>query len=368
MMQRASSPGLGFIQLFLFFGGTLIILGTACRGGNAPGSIKVPPPPSAPDRLQAGRDQTPDGLVLRGETRFVGPAADTIETAVTLTNPSLARVRVRLGPCPLHVRVHTMQHLQDAPLWDSGPKPNALDAACRAQERWVELPPGGSVSPDELRLRIPVGELAAHTRLFSVVHYFAAAALINDRSVQIPAGELRLPYVPRAVETVEGLTFHAETNIVEGGPEPFRCRGNRCSRNAETNIGEGGPRRLRTQVTIKNHNNHWVRVEYDACSANLRAYRPASRSGKPVWEHRLLPARDPKTGMYGPGCDLYGSLAVIPPGKSHVLKRFQLEPTVREVLGDSLPPGRYFFTAVFETTVLRFVTPELPSGSAVLAR
>ncbi len=323
------------------------MLGTACGGGKVPRSIEVPPPPpSAPPLLQSGVEQTPDGLVLRGETRLVGPAADTIETAVTLTNPSPARVRVRVGSCALRVRAHTTQRLWDRPLWDSRRNPTALeDEACRAPERWLELPPGGSASPDELRLRIPVRELVGNARFFSAVHYFAATVLINGRSIEIPAGELGLPYVPRTVETVEGLTFRAETRVVEGRPV-----------------------RLRTQVTITNRNSYWVRLEYGDCSPDLRAYRHVNRSGKPVWEQRLLPARDPKTGMYVPGCDLYGSLAVIPAGESYVVKRFQLEPTIHEVLGDSLPEGRYFFTAVFRPTIRQSVIPELPSGSVVLTR
>jgi hypothetical protein len=194
-------------------------------------------------------------------------------------------------------------------------------------------------------LRIPVRELVADARLSSVVHYFAATVLINGRSIEVLAGELGLPSVPRTVETVEGLTFRAETHVVEGRPT-----------------------RLRTQVIITNRNNHWVRLEYGDCSPDLRAYRHANRSGKPVWEQRLLPAKDPKTGMYAPGCDLYGSLAVIPAGEPYVVKRFQLEPTTHEVLGDSLPEGRYFFTAVFRPTIRGSVSPELPAGSVVLTR
>jgi hypothetical protein len=59
----------------------------------------------------------------------------------------------------------------------------------------------------------------------------------------------------------------------------------------------------------------------------------------------------------------------IEPGDSALaVQRFQLEPTIREVLGDSLPEGRYFFTVAFEITRPHFRTPELPSGSAVLTR
>ncbi len=162
-----------------------------------------------------------------------------------------------------------------------------------------------------------------------------------------PAGEQDLPKPAPPIETVEGLTFRAETRVVEN---------------------EGRPRRLRTRVIITNRSTQRVRIHYGDCSPQLRAYRHAHRSGRPAWYEGRLPSQDPNTKIWTRICDAYGLHDVMGPGDSAVVQRFQMEPTVREVLGDSLPEGRYFFTAVFRTTRPHFQTPELPSGSAVLTR
>lgn len=295
---------------------------------------------------QSGSARSPEGLLLRGETRFVDAESDTVEAAVTVTNPGPRRVRLRLGPCALRVRINSTPG--GGPLrWDSDQnRPAAEEAACGAAERWLELRPGDSAAPHELRMRIPVRDVVGKAQ-FAVNYYFRAMVRLNGDSTEIAAGKLALPKLAPSIETVEGLTFRAETRVAEN---------------------EGRPKRLLTRVIVTNHNTRRVEVNYGNCSPQLRAYRHAHRSGRPVWYEGRLPGKDPKTGMLTRICDAYGLVDIIDPGDSLVVERFQLEPTVREVLGDSLPERRYFFTAVFRITTLRFQTPELPSGSAMLTR
>lgn len=325
-----------------------MILATACRGGNAPKSVEVSPArQSAAALSQSGSTRTTDGLRLRGETRFVGAESDAVEAAVALINPGPQPVRFRLGPCALRVQIHFFETGGGPPKWDSEQnRPAAEGAACDGGERWLELRSGNSASPKELRMRIPVRDVVGKAQ-FTVNYYFRAIVRLNGDSTEVPTGKLGLPKLAPSVETLEGLAFQAETRVVES---------------------EGSPKRLRTRVIVMNQNTRRVEVNYGDCSPQLRVYRHAHRSGGPIWYEGRLPGKDPKTGMLTRICDAYGLNDIINPGDSLVVQRFQLEPTVAEVLGDSLLKGRYFFTAVFRITGLRFQTSELPSGSAMLTR
>ena len=160
-----------------------------------------------------------------------------------------------------------------------------------------------------------------------------------------PRQGIEMPASHRAPFTVEGLTFRGETRVAVDR-EP----------------------RLRTRVTITNTGTRPVQIQYGPCTFNLRAYRHAHRTGPPVWEERKLPNLDPKTGILERVCSEAPRGALIPPGNSEVVEDFSLEPSVQSVLGDSLSPGRYFFTASLWTEIPRFRTPEFPAGSAVLTR
>jgi hypothetical protein len=87
------------------------------------------------------------------------------------------------------------------------------------------------------------------------------------------------------------------------------------------------------------------------CPVRLRAYRNATRSGRPVWLDRWCPENLPPI--------------VLAPGWSDSL---QVRNSMRRILGDSLPEGRYFFTATLELATPQFQSPELPAGSEVLTR
>jgi hypothetical protein len=101
--------------------------------------------------------------------------------------------------------------------------------------------------------------------------------------------------------------------------------------------------RLRTRVIVTNTATRPVEIEYAPCTFNLRAYRHAHRTGRSVWEERKLPHANQKTGIIERACIEAGRGARIPPRGSTVVEDFSLEPSLRDFLGDSLPPGRYFF-------------------------
>jgi hypothetical protein len=159
-------------------------------------------------------------------------------------------------------------------------------------------------------------------------YYLSATFRLRDRTIEIPAGDVvlstgldALRY--RASTGVAGSTLHGRGVVINAGASP-------------------------------------ISVEYGSCALRLRAYRTAARTGPPAWRSE---GRQPYGGGGFYACDLAGRGAVIAPGDS--LARFGVESPVIEVLGDSLPDGRYYFTAVIELN--SGASPEIPAGETQLS-
>ena len=336
--------------------GVLLALAAACRAGNAPGNVEVPPPqPSAAALPQSGSTPGPNGLLLRGETRFVGPESDAVEVAVTVTNPGARPVRLRLGPCPLRVQIDMLRG-RDPAKWDSERDRSAAEqAACEAGERRLILPPGGSVSPEELRMRIPVRPVAGPAGFFSVNHYFTVTVRLDGDTLRLPPIKMALPKpkYPPPIKTVEGVTFRADSRVIPH-PKPH----------------------VLTTVTMTNTSQGSVWLRGNWCPVKPRAHRNAARSGRPAWdpwdvERQRAARKQQKKGGFGGG-DVVGGAGpeggppiILAPGESDSL---QERYSMGFILGDSLPEGRYYFTAILELATPPFQSPELPAGSAMLTR
>lgn len=137
---------------------------------------------------------------------------------------------------------------------------------------------------------------------------------------------------------------------------------------AEVRAGEGVAAPLRPVFVIRNRGARRVELQWENCTAGLQAYRGEARAGRPAWDQRRWGAADPRTG--GPrACDFTAPVLEIAPGDSVRTTPFQVVPTAAEVLGDSLPPGRWHFAAT-----LRFGTgpgrdsARVDAGSLVLSR
>jgi hypothetical protein len=117
--------------------------------------------------------------------------------------------------------------------------------------------------------------------------------------------------LPSPVRVVDGLTYRAETHVMADRPT-----------------------QLHVQATVTNTATSERRVEFpDGCVVLLRAYRNAERSGAPSWDQRNAVA-----------CTMAIQVARIAPGRS---ESFETTASAPEILGDSLPAGRYYFTAYF---------------------
>ena len=119
---------------------------------------------------------------------------------------------------------------------------------------------------------------------------------------------------------------------------------------AETLVMESFPVQLRTIVTARNATGDDVFLHFGSpCVTHLRVYDNAARSGTPVYDQ----ARE------------YGCIAVIfedtiAPGDT--AQYVAPHTDARQILGDSLPDGHYWFTATLHPAS----ELELPAGDAEL--
>lgn len=106
---------------------------------------------------------------------------------------------------------------------------------------------------------------------------------------------------------------------------------------AETRIMESFPVQLATTVKIENIGSRPAAVEFaSGCPVLLRAYRSPDRAAPPAWDQ----ARE----VF---CTQAIQLVTINPGEA---REFTTRTDAGQILGDSLPNGRYFLTAVVNKT------------------
>ena len=128
---------------------------------------------------------------------------------------------------------------------------------------------------------------------------------------------------------------------------------------ARVNTAAGPP--LRLVATLSAHN---LGVRADTmlfpayCWLFLRAYRTPERAGPPVWDQEgIWRTRDG-------GCKLPTRPAVVPAGETREVYGDWV--SAREILGDSLPPGRYWFAVTAYTSPPHPPFVVLPAGEVVL--
>ncbi len=121
---------------------------------------------------------------------------------------------------------------------------------------------------------------------------------------------------------------------------------------ADMRILESFPVQLHTTVTLTNTSDAPRTVELPGgCPVLLRAYRTADRTGEPAWDQE----RDIV-------CTQQLLIVTLAPGES---REVEGRATAVDILGDSLPNGRYHLAAVVRPDRRRI---ELPAGEAELAQ
>jgi hypothetical protein len=96
---------------------------------------------------------------------------------------------------------------------------------------------------------------------------------------------------------------------------------------------------LSTSVKLTNDSALPVHLEYGACAVRVLAFRAEARAGAPVWNSDY---RAPYHASYTYGCTAQLILADLQPGKS---LDFGFQGPLIELVGDSLPNGRYYLAA-----------------------
>ncbi len=276
-----------------------------------------------------GRATFLNELSFRAETRLVSEAPAgvqapvSIRTVVTVTNTSKQRVHTGIRGCTVLLRAYRTLARSGAPVWDQ-----AQAVGCMQDPMRLSLAPGES-------REFETGADAWHVLSDSTPpgrYYFSALFRLADQTLELPAGDVEL--TPRQ----EGLAYRATSRLAWGWP-------------AE----------LETRATITNTTRRPVHIEYGACSLQIRAYRTPERSGSPVWYSER---RQPADGSGSYGCPAYLAMHTIAPGESFSPPEFKERIPVKEILADSLPNGRYYFTGRLELNSRS--TAEFKIGEAAL--
>jgi hypothetical protein len=131
-----------------------------------------------------------------------------------------------------------------------------------------------------------------------------------------------------------------------------------------TNVEGSAPRLVVTRVVATNPTDRWIDFASGACFMHVRVFRDESRTGSPAWrsDSRPLP------------CVAVLYTYSVAPGATLGPDGFTASTPLADILGDSLPDGRYWFS-----TRLDFarggpgdgpgdLTIEIPAGSAQLER
>ena len=270
------------------------------------------------------------GLAMSAAAKFVPTAFRSagdaplgpmeLHVEVTISNPTGAPKDIWLGGCAAWIRIYATPIDTGRPLADIPP-----GVQCTAGSQHVVLAPGESRTFHAEGFRAAIsGDTLPNAR----VYVFAAVDRLRDL-VNVPAGPIDV------VSPNAGLVLTGSTVIT--GP------------NADT---------LTARLTITNTNAESVRIEYGACSLQLLAYRSPSREGTPVWN---------SNARFGGliACPAYLAVGVVRPGETAFPREFNSAYAVREVLGDSLPSGRYYFKAHVR---LNWRESDIRAGDAELRR
>ncbi|MFS8636873.1 MAG: BsuPI-related putative proteinase inhibitor [Gemmatimonadota bacterium] len=158
----------------------------------------------------------------------------------------------------------------------------------------------------------------------------AAVLVVGAVAACTSSSEFTSPEGMRAYRTAEGVVYRADTAIMESFPV-----------------------QLRPQLTIRNEGESGRTIRFpDGCIMLLRVYREESRSGSPVWDEARTV-----------GCTQAVQEFTVAAGDSTVIRQRTI--SAAEILGDSLPPGRYYFTVVLRPD---WQPLELAAGEAELAK
>lgn len=288
---------------------------------------------TAQDTLARPQQRSAAGLLFRADARLsaerpvmpVPPGTrmpQVVRVVVRVTNPSDARIETSVvRDCTMSLRAYRVGDRAGVPAWDQ-----SHGVECAQDRSPLALGPRESRRFDA---RVDDWQIVGETRPPGR-YAFTAVFRLADETLEIPAGELELP------NRLEALTYNVDTRLVDT--------------------------LLYATASVTNAGTRAVYLEYGDCVLSLRAYRAPERTGTPVWRSE---ARATWDGAHSYICLAYLAVTTLAPGATANPLERELRIPVVEVLGDSLPDGRYYFSGTLRLNSMR--TPEVLAGSAELA-
>lgn len=137
------------------------------------------------------------------------------------------------------------------------------------------------------------------------------------------------------------------------GPAGISIKGGRVEYAARTEPTGNPHGWLRTVAVLRASGSAPVRLEYSGCPVEVQYFRTTARTGSPAWA---------QFRVQNFGCILPLYVRTLAPGDTLQLGALSLP---REVLGDSLPAGRYYVAAVLRPNG---ETVRVPAGEVELTR
>lgn len=249
----------------------------------------------------------------------LGPSR--LDVRVIISNPTPSTHDIYLAGCAAWIRIFTNPQYAGTPIADL---PRGIQCSVGTVHHSIAPGQADTVQAEGYRLDIGKDTLATG-------RYYIAAALDRLRDLyNVQAGPVDI------VSPNFGLTFTAATTVAGG--------------------------KLSVHATMTNTNAQAVRLEYGACAIDLLAYRTSDRSGKPAWDSALRKTYPPPGYAYA--CPSYLATGKIAPGATVSPAEFNTTIPINEMLGDSLPAGRYYFKALigmnWRTNVVMAGDPEVP--------
>jgi hypothetical protein len=305
--------------------------------------ITMPPPmpwPAVPPAAATVGDVTVRAAVAADSAPAGAPAGSVRYTVTaTLTNGAAEPRAVRLGDCPLWLTLHSPGYwfgIEGRLLaWDQLGGGRACAATGAAPGETATLAPGASraVSTSVLTHELFGANPLATGPTPNVGYAFHANLRLDTARVAVHAGAARLSL------PADRLDYRAESGTRGAARDTLAAR-----------------------MTLTNRGALPAYLEFGACALRLLAWRTADRSGPPAWDSDR---RQPWAGTYGWGCPMYLATRTVAPGADFSPGEFSLAVPLIEMLGDSLPDGRYWFSG--QVRVNWAPSPTVDAGALDLA-
>ncbi len=265
-----------------------------------------------------------DDVRYTGAVSLVGVAPTRLQASVSLTNVTDRPLRLEYGACAVVLLGFDNPARSGTPVWDSEERRDPVTGnpyACDDILYVREVSPGESLPAEELQVSVPLYEIVGHSLLGRFLpdgrYYWLARVQVNDHTIEVPLGQLLLKMdeqpLPRQ-RNIEGLLYRVDV---------------RTSTTSPVAVG--------STLSVVNQTDALMAASIaDRCPFSLYAYREKARrdgafvAGEPDWRRKET-------------CQLEMAFLRLGPGES---RQFSTTVPGAEILGDSLPEGRYYLAAV----------------------